>query len=142
VNALDISRDDRILSAGTDGTLRIWDVTGRQLVAMRGHEDEVSTAVFTADDAQVLSSGQDGSLRLFDARAGRALAVVQSAEGELYDVALSPDGRIATLGRGEVVRVFPCDVCGSIDRVRALALSRSPRPLTPEEREQFLTAAE
>jgi len=59
----------------------------------------------------------------------------------LYDVALSRDGNIATLGRGDVVRVFPCDVCGSLERVRALALSRSPRQLTENERKQFLAAA-
>jgi WD40 repeat protein/DNA-binding SARP family transcriptional activator len=141
VNALDISRDDRILSAGTDGTLRIWDTAGRELVRMQGNQDEVTTAVFTPDDAQVLSSGADGSLRLFDARTGKALAALQSAEGELYDVALSRDGKVATLGKGEVVRVFPCEICGSLGRVRALALSRSPRPLTEEERQQFLAAA-
>jgi len=41
-----------------------------------------------------------------------------------------------------VVRVFQCDVCGSLERVRALARARSPRPLTAEERRQFLAAAE
>jgi WD40 repeat protein len=109
---------------------------------MQGHQDEVTTAVFAAGDTQVLSSGLDGSLRLFDARTGEQLAVLQSAEGELYDVALSSDGKIATLGKGEVVRVFPCDICGSLDRVRSLALSRSPRTLSAEERKQFLAAAD
>jgi WD40 repeat protein len=142
VNALDISRDDRILSAGADGTLRIWNAAGRHLVTMRGNTDEVTTAIFTADGKQVLSSGQDGTLRLFDARNGLPLAVVRSAESEVYDVALSRDGNVATLGRGDVVRVFPCDFCGSIERVRALALSRSPRPLTATERQQFLAAAQ
>ena len=35
---------------------------------MRGHEDEVTTAVFTRDGSQVLSSSADGTLRLWDAR--------------------------------------------------------------------------
>jgi WD40 repeat protein len=141
VNALDFSSDDRIVSAGSDRTVRIWNTRGKQLAVMRGHQDELSTALFTPDGAQVLSASQDGSLRLFDARTGATLAVLQSAQGELYDVALSRDGSIATLGKGEVVRVFPCDVCGSLEQVRRLALSRSPRPLTEEERQQFLTAA-
>ena len=93
---------------------------------MRGHADELTSALFTTDGTQVLSSSQDGSVRLFDARTGAQLAVLQSAEGELYDFALSRDGKIATLGKGEVVRVFACEVCGSLDQVRALALSRSP----------------
>jgi WD40 repeat protein len=142
VHAMDFSQDGRILTAGEDRTARIWDGRGKQLVVMRGHEDELTTALFTADGSQVLSSSQDGSIRLFDAHTGAQLAVVQSAEGELYDVALSREGLIATLGKGEVVRVFRCEVCGSLDRVRALALSRSPRPLTAEEREQFLAATE
>jgi WD40 repeat protein len=142
VHAMDFSRDGRILTAGADRTVRIWDERGKQLVVMRGHEDELTSALFTADDNQVLSSSQDGSVRLFDARTGVQLAVLQPAEGELYDLALSRDGRIATLGKGEVVRVFTCDVCGSLDRVRALARSRSPGPLTAEEREQFLAAAQ
>jgi WD40 repeat protein/DNA-binding SARP family transcriptional activator len=142
VHAMDFSRDGRILTAGEDRTARIWDERGKQLVVMRGHEDELTNALFTADGSQVLSSSQDGSIRLFDAHTGTQLAAVQSAEGELYDVALSRDGTIATLGKGEVVRVFRCEVCGSLDQVRALALSRSPRPLTAEEREQFLAATE
>jgi WD40 repeat protein len=109
---------------------------------LRGHQDELTTAVLTRDDRQVVSSSADGSVRLFDAHTGAALAVLQAAEGAFYDLALSPDGKIATLGKGEVVRVFSCDVCGSLERVRALALSRSPRPLTAEERQRFLAAAD
>jgi WD40 repeat protein len=141
VNWLDISRDNRIVSAGSDGTIRLWDTAGRQHAVMRGNEDEVTTAIFTTDGAQVLSSGQDGSLRLFDARTGGALAVLQY-EGQLYDVAQSRNGAVATLGTDDIVRVLPCDFCGKLDRVRALALSRSPRQLTADEREHFLAAAE
>ena len=142
VNELDISRDGRIATSGADRTVRVWDLRGGPAVVMRGNEDEVMTAVFTPDGSQVVSAGADGSLRLWDARTGAALAVLQAGEGELYDVALSPEGKIATLGKGEVVRVFACAVCGSLDRVRALALSRSPRQLTAEEQRHFLAAAE
>ena len=125
VNEMNFSRDNRILTAGSDGTVRVWDTSGRQLSIMRGNDDEVTTAIFTTDGGQVLSSGQDGSLRLFDARTGAALAVLQS-EGELYDVAAEPRRDVATLGTGEVVRVVPCDFCGSLDR-RARARARPAR---------------
>jgi hypothetical protein len=55
-------------------------------------------------------------------------------------VAESHDWSVATLGTGETIRVFQCDFCGSLDRVRAIALSRSPRQLTPSEAEQYLSA--
>ena len=105
-----------------------------------GQRGRVTTAIFTADGKQVLSSGQDGSLRLFDARRGEQLAVLQS-RGQLLDVAQRGDGTVATLGTGDVIRVFPCDFCGSLQRVRAIALSRSPRQLTPSEAKHFLAAA-
>ena len=140
VNEISIGRDDRMLTAGSDDTARTWDPRGKELAVMRGNEDELTTAIFTVDGTQVLSSGQDGSLRLFDARSGKQLAALQS-RGQLFDVAQSRDGTVATLGTGEVIRVFPCDFCGSVDRVRAIALSRSPRQLTPSERKQFLSAA-
>jgi WD40 repeat protein len=106
-------------------------------VVLRGHEDEVTTAIFTADGRRVLSSSIDGTVRLWDPRGGDALAVLQSGSGEVYDVALSTDGRIATLNEGNVVRVFDCEVCGSLDEVRATARSRVARRLTPEQREQL-----
>ena len=79
---------------------------------MRGHEDEVTTAVFTADGSKVLSSSKDGTLRLWDAHTGAPLAVLQSGEGVVDDVAMSRDGKIATLSKDEVVQVFECEVCG------------------------------
>ncbi len=123
MNEIDTGRDDRMLTAGSDDTVRMWDPSGKELAVMRGNEDEVTTAIFTNDGTQVLSSGQDGSLRLYDAGSGKQLAALQS-KGQLIDVAQRRDGTIATLGTGDVVRVFSCDFCGSIARVRAIALSR------------------
>ena len=140
MNSVAYSRDGRIVTAGVDRTVRVWGPRGSPTVVLRGHDDEVTTAIFTDDGTQVLSSSIDGTVRLWDARGGDALAVLQSGGGELYDVALSRDGRIATLGEGEVVRVFECEVCGSLDEVRALARSRVARPLTPEERRRFPAA--
>ena len=140
-NELDYGPDGRIATAGADRTVRVWDPGGGSAVVLQGHEDEVTTAVFTADGSRVLSSSHDGTLRLWDARTGAALAVLQSGEGELGDVALSRDGKIATLSGGRVVQVFPCEVCGSLPQVAEIARSRSPRPLTADERRRFLAAA-
>jgi WD40 repeat protein/DNA-binding SARP family transcriptional activator len=140
VSQLDYSPDGRIVTAGEDRTVRVWDPGGGPAVVMRGHEDQVTTPVFTTDGSKVLSSSQDGTLRLWDSRTGAPLAVLESGEG-VKDVALSRDGKIATLREGDVVNVFQCEVCGSLEEVRARALSRSPRPLTAEERRQFLAAA-
>jgi WD40 repeat protein len=140
INEKAFSPDGRFITAGADRTVRVWNLDTGSSVVMEGHEDEVTTVVATADGSKVLSSSQDGTLRLWDSRTGVQLAALQSG-GELYDVGLSRKGEIATLGEGEVVRIFPCIVCGSLDQVRALALSRSPRELTADERRRYLGAA-
>ena len=45
------------------------------------------------------------------------------------------------LDEGDMVRVYRCEICGSVDQVRALALSKSPRPLNEAEQRQFRAAA-
>ncbi len=141
VNTLAYAPDGRIVTGGTDRTVRIWGPRGGEPLVLRGHRDEITTAVVSDDGTRVLTSSQDGTLRIWDAHSGAELAVLQSGQGEIYDAAMSRDGKIATLGKGEVVRVVSCDVCGSLDRVRALALSRAPRSLTARERRQFLDLA-
>ena len=137
VNSVAYSRDGRIVTAGVDRTARVWGARGTPTVVLRGHDDAVTTAIFTRDGRHVLSSSDDGTVRLWDVRGGDALAVLQSGGGELYDVALSRDGTLATLGEGGIIRTFECEVCGSLEEVRELARSRVARPLTAEERRRL-----
>jgi hypothetical protein len=53
---------------------------------------------------------------------------------------VSRDGKIAILDADGVVRVSDCDVCGSLEAVESLARSLDPRPLTANERRQYLAA--
>ena len=113
-----------IVTAGEDRTVRVWNPAKGTEVILRGHQDEVDDAVFMPNGDQVLSASTDGTLRLWDARTGSELAVLQSGGAPLWDVAVSRYGTIATLNQNGVISVFGCDVCGSLDQVRALARSR------------------
>jgi WD40 repeat protein/DNA-binding SARP family transcriptional activator/energy-coupling factor transporter ATP-binding protein EcfA2 len=140
INALAYSRDGTIASAGADRTVRVWSPTGATKAVLRGHEDELTSVSFSADGTRVLTSSSDGTARLWDPRSGDALVVLQAGEDPLYDAVLSRDMRVATLDKNDVVRVFACEVCGSLEQVQALARSRAPRPLTSAEKKRFLAA--
>jgi WD40 repeat protein len=132
-------RGDRLVTAGEDRTIRVWNSTGGKGTILRGHEQDVTGVAFTRDGRRVLSSGGDGAVRLWDA-GGEPLGVLDSNNGALYHLAVSSDGKIGALG-DRSVRVFRCDVCGTAADVRALARTRAARTLTPEERRRFLASA-
>jgi WD40 repeat protein len=134
-------RDGAVVSAGADRTVRVWPADGGPPVVLRGPDDEVFAAVFTPDGRHVLGASADHTLRLWDARGGDPLLALQSGDSALFALAQSADGTIATVDGHEVVRVFRCEVCGSLASVRALARSRHPRPLTAADRRRFIAAS-
>ena len=138
LNMLAYGPDGRIVTAGEDRTVRVWNPANGHDLILRGHQDEVDTARFVPGGSQVLSVSDDGTLRLWDARSGAPLAMLDSGGGPLGDLAVSRDDTIATLSKAGVMRVFRCEVCGSLRQVRALALSRSTRSLTPQEQQRLL----
>ena len=123
INTLDYSSDGRIVTSGFDRTVRVWDPAKRTQVILRGNGDEITGAAFSPDGQQVLTSSDDGTVRLWSASSGAQLAVLQTGDVPLWDVEVSRDGQIATLSRTGEVRVFRCEVCGSLGQVRQLASS-------------------
>jgi WD40 repeat protein len=71
-----------------------------------GHTAKVWQALFTPDGKQVISVSQDKTIRIWDVESGQTRRVLRppigsGVEGELYAVALSPDGRtLAAAGHG------------------------------------------
>src|SRR5262245_63199843 len=67
---------DRIVSAGEDGTVRIWDPgSGEELRTLRGHDGRVSAvAVWTVGGAdRIVSAGWDGTVRIWGTGSGEEL---------------------------------------------------------------------
>ncbi|MEQ9398660.1 MAG: hypothetical protein RJQ04_05780 [Longimicrobiales bacterium] len=86
----------RIATAGQLGTAHLWDVaSGREVVSLAGHRDQVLDIAFARDDAFVLTSGSDRTVRVFEARTGVEIAqLLQLTDGGW--VVVTPDGRFDT----------------------------------------------
>jgi WD40 repeat protein len=109
VNSVSFSPDDRLLlSAGGDGTIRIWDAQRafRPLQVLRGHAGAVSAATFSPDGQKVLSAGVDGTLRVASLHGGDSV-VLHGHDGAVDSAAFNPSGtRIVSSGIDKTVRLW------------------------------------
>ena len=98
----------RVVSAGADGTVRVWDwAGGAEAVVLRGHEGIVYEAAFGTDGRPVVSAGNDGTVRVWDWAGGGEPIVLRGHAGGVASAALSPDGRhVVSAGFDGTVRVW------------------------------------
>ncbi|MET8828462.1 hypothetical protein ABZX40_22830 [Streptomyces sp. NPDC004610] len=101
VASLAFAPGGRVLaSAGWDGTVRLWRVTGRRslwpLAPLRGHTRFVRSVAFGPDGRTLVSASEDGSVRVWDVtdpRTPRQLSRFSPGAGEVAGAAFAPDGR-------------------------------------------------
>jgi WD40 repeat protein/tRNA A-37 threonylcarbamoyl transferase component Bud32 len=96
----------RVASAGSNGTLKLWDVaTGQEIHALRGHTGSVRSVAFSPDGTHLVSAcSDDMTVRIWDVATGRE---IRSLRENARNVVFNRDGsRLASASLDRTVRIW------------------------------------
>jgi len=130
----------RVVSAGTDKTVRIWDSpSGQCRHKLLGHSDQVQCVALSPDGRRIASGSavtvpllpasftgliaaafvppaSVGEIRLWDADIGTEIRCLRGGKGIVLGLAFSPDGQwLASAGADGVIRIWDADT-GQVNR--------------------------
>jgi WD40 repeat protein/serine/threonine protein kinase len=97
----------RLATAGTDGTVSIWDVaTWREIRRFDAHaQREVDAVAWAPDGLRLASAGRDGTVKIWLVETGQAITTFRGHPVEVNAAMWSPDGKqVASVdGRGTIL---------------------------------------
>jgi WD40 repeat protein len=107
VRSVSFSPDgQRLATAGEDGTIQLWNLSGKQLAQFKGHQGKVTTVNFSPDGQRLVTAGEDGTARLWNL-SGKELAQFKGQGNKLTSVSFSPDGqRLITAGEDGTAQLW------------------------------------
>jgi WD40 repeat protein len=118
VNAVAISPDSKILvSAGgaaqtdTDKNIKVWDLEKKSkkgknifplLRSLAGHNQGITSLVFTPDGKTLISSSYDKTIQIWDVSSGKLLNTLTGHGNWVKSIAVTSDGRSLASGGGDL----------------------------------------
>ena len=117
-------KQDRIGTAGRDGTAKLWDLDGNLINTLTGHTDSVNSITFCSlvskscpsDGYEIATSSNDGTVRLWKAEGKyfKKNIPISTHLGQVRAVRFSPDGKLLatasaqdpTASNGSSVRIW------------------------------------
>ncbi|WP_438483720.1 WD40 repeat domain-containing protein [Streptomyces sp. S186] len=104
-----VSPDEtRVATASRDHNARIYDLDGRLIHRLEGHQADVLSVEWVRDGTELVTTSDDGTVRRWDAVSGSQLSVIDLGEVETDTVAVLGVDRFA-LGNdeGELILIDP-----------------------------------
>ncbi len=104
-------------TAGSNGTIKLWTLAGKELAVLTGHQKNVNDLSFSPDGLQLVSVGEDGTWRLWsmenldEASSSKAIdksivTVMSPEKKKIWGVSFSPNGKtIAIVGENGLAQI-------------------------------------
>jgi translation initiation factor 3 subunit I len=95
------SLNQTIISAGDDGTVRLWDVeTGKEVLKVHDHKKAIRSLQFSKDRSMVITASSDHTAKLYDAKT-LTLMKTYTSDRPLNSAAISPILNHVIVGGGQ-----------------------------------------
>jgi WD40 repeat protein len=93
--ALAWSPDGKQLAATADGgKVQVWEAaTGKEVLTLPGHNDEVMAVAWSPDGKRLASGGADQAIKVWNAATGKEEQTLRGHRAAIISLAWSPDGR-------------------------------------------------
>lgn len=116
--SLDCLRQERVLSAGRDRTLRLWKIPEESQLVFRGHAAHMESCCFISN-GEFLSGSDDGCVALWNTIRKKPVSIMRNAHGSSSGVqhhtAENANGLAAAAGGAAESWVGAVAVCSSSD---------------------------
>ncbi|MEG3959658.1 WD40 repeat domain-containing protein, partial [Microcoleus sp. herbarium2] len=110
VTDVNFSPDGKMLAtAGVDGTVRLSNLHGKELIKFGVSKERVRNVYFSPDGRLLATGGEDGTTKLWDLKGNLIKEFPKQKEG-VYNIAFSPNGQTVATGSGNgMVRLWSLD---------------------------------
>ena len=115
VNAVAALRDGRIVTAGEDGRIAIWNPgEPKPTTVLEGHTAPIAALALSPDGTTIASASWDRTIRLWPVAGGGAPRVLEGHQQNVNGIAFTPDGRaLVSAGYDATVRIWPLAGAGA-----------------------------
>lgn len=98
--------NERLATASSDNTVRLWTRTGEEILTLYGHKSSVNWVTFSPNGEYIASASADNTIRIWT-RNGTSVATLVGHTGPVNGVVFSADSRtLASVGDDRTVRLW------------------------------------
>ncbi|RCJ40992.1 hypothetical protein A6770_36650 [Nostoc minutum NIES-26] len=130
IDSASFSPDGQYIFTIANKTVKVWNLSGQEIITLKGHQGRVNTASFSSDGQRIVTAADDKTVKVWNL-SGQEIITLKGHQGRVNTASFSSDGqRIVTAASDKTVKVWNLSGQAIItlkhkDSVKSASFSRS-----------------